>query len=228
MKRMLLASAALLLLSSSVVRGENRDERQMSGRFDAIEVRKGANIALFQSDKNKVEIVTEGCPTADVLTSVEEGVLLVRMSKRTAGSAVMVNVYFTGDIHRILVRQGASASTGCLYQSNDKLFVEVGGKSEVNLEVAVGEMEVDANTCHVSLEGTAKHLKANFNGRLGKAVYNCRELKCEAIDIRAVNADSEVCFTDWLKAEASGCTIRYKGAGQVRKTLSGGGLVEPF
>ena len=200
----------------------------MADEFSTIEVTKGANVSLIQCDKTALEVVTDGCPTADVETIVNNGTLTVKMKKRTPGSAVQVMVYFK-DLNHIKVKRGASIQTDCLFAHKGKLTLEVGAQSEVQLDIDVDELDVDANTCVINLEGNAKKQKVLIAGTVGQSTYNAEDLESEDVDIKAIDTDAVVSFSNSLKAEAVSCTIRYVGdSARVSKSTKGNGKVVEF
>ncbi|MBQ2321909.1 MAG: DUF2807 domain-containing protein [Bacteroidales bacterium] len=226
-KRALTAAVAVLSFVGVSI-AENKEERALTGDFRAIEVSKGANVSLIQCDKTAMEVVTDGCPTSDVETVVKDGVLSVKMKKRTPGSAVQVFVYFK-DLDRISVRRGASISTDCLFAHKGKLTLEVGAQSEASLDLDVTELDVDANTCVIKLEGKAERQNVVVAGTVGISTYNAEELETKHVKIKAIDTDAVVNFSESLTAEAVSCTIKYVGdSSKVKKTTKGGGSVEEF
>lgn len=224
-KRLLTTAIAALAFIGTCM-AENKEERKLSDNFKAIEVSKGANVSLIQCDKTALEIVTDGCPTSDVETIVKNGVLTVKMKKRTPGSAVQVLVYFK-DIDRINVRRGASISTDCLFAHKGKLTLEVGAQSEAKLDLDVEELDVDANTCVITLEGKAERQNVVVAGTVGTSTYNAEDLETKHVKIKAIDTDAVVNFSESLKAEAVSCTIKYVGdSSKVTKTTKGDGSVE--
>lgn len=207
---------------------QNKESRDLADEFSTIEVTKGANVSLIQCDKTALEVVTDGCPTADVETIVNNGTLTVKMKKRTPGSAVQVMVYFK-DLNHIKVKRGASIQTDCLFAHKGKLTLEVGAQSEVQLDIDVDELDVDANTCVINLEGNAKKQKVLIAGTVGQSTYNAEDLESEDVDIKAIDTDAVVSFSNSLKAEAVSCTIRYVGdSARVSKSTKGNGKVVEF
>ena len=205
-------SLSLVLAFSASVFAQNKESRDCQA-FSGVEVSKGANLTLLQ-DKSKsgLEIVCDGCPTSDVETVVKNGILSVKMKKRTAGSAVQVTVYFS-DINSIEVKRGASieTATGCQFSHKGKLTLGVGAQSEVELDIDVDELEVDANTCLIKLDGRADVQNVTIAGTVGQSTYDASGLKSRTVKIRATETDAHVAFSEKLDAEAVHCTIKYDG-----------------
>lgn len=228
MTKKLLTAALSLLAAVGTATAANKETRKLENNFTAIEISKGANVSLIQGDKMGMEVVTDGCPTSDVLTEVKNGVLSVRMKKRTVGSAVQVFVYFA-DLDRISVKRGASVQTDCLLAHKGTLTLEVGAQSEASLDLDVEELNVDANTCVITLEGKAERQKVLIAGTVGSSSYNAEELESKHVDIKAIDTDAIVNFSESLKAEAVSCTIKYIGdSSKVHKTTKGNGNVVEF
>lgn len=203
--------AALLSAAMSIqALAEDREERDAGGSYSAIEVNKGANVTLVQSERQGLDIITDGCPTSDVETFVKNGQLTVRMKKRTPGSAVQVKVYFK-DLDKVTIRRGASAETDGTLRHKGSFKLDVGAKCEAQMDVDVDLLEVDASTCNIEVEGKAKEQKVFVAGTLGSATYNAEDLESENVTIKAVNADATVNFSGKLNAEAVSCTIKYIG-----------------
>ena len=79
-----MVTVVMAAIFATTANAEEREVRQPDGKFSAIEVTKGANLTIEQvKDKTGIEVATDGCPTTDVETYVKDGVLTVRMKKRT-------------------------------------------------------------------------------------------------------------------------------------------------
>lgn len=223
MKARLIAAAILSAAMFTDALAEDHEERNIDGLFTAVEVSKGANVTLVQGEKVGLEVVTDGCPTSDVETFVQNGILTVRMKKRTPGSAVQVKVYFK-DIDKVTVRRGASAETDGTFKRKGKLTLDVGAKCEAKMDVDVDELEVDASTCTVELEGRAAKQRVFVAGTVGQAKYDAEDLESEDVTIKAVNSVATVKFSGTLDANSVKSTISYVGDDS-KVTKSGSGDV---
>lgn len=221
--RLLWAAIVSASISTQQALAEEREQREVGGSFTTVEVNKGANVTLIQGEREGLEIVTDGCPTADVETFVKDGQLTVRMKKRTPGSAVQVKVYFR-DIDEVTIRRGASAETDGTLKHAGTLKLDVGAKCDAKMDVDVDNLEVDASTCTIEVEGRAKSQKIFVAGTLGNASYNAEELESEDVKIKAVNAEATVRFSGKLDAEAVRGTINYVG-NDANVTKSGNGNI---
>ncbi len=202
----------------------NKEKREISG-IKTIEISKGANVSLIDCDKEEIEVVTEGCPTSDVETTIKDGVLQVRMKKRTAGSAVQVFVYFK-DIDAISVKTGASVQTDCLFEHEGELALNVGAKCEAEMDLRVGKLSVEAVSAKIILSGSADDFDVKIGGAVGDSELDALSLQCKTIALEATNTDATVWFTDSLDATAKAGTVKYKGpADKVNANCSFGGQV---
>ncbi len=224
-KRLILTALAAMTVAAAAM-AEEKEERKVNGKFTEVEVLKGANVSLVQGDKVGLEIVTDGCPTSDVETAVKDGVLTVKMKKRTPGSAVQVMVYIK-DINKVTARRGASVETDGTFTHSGKLTLDIGAKCEAKMDIDVDELSVDASTCMILLEGKAKKQNVVVVGTVGSSTYDAKELESEDITIKAVNSDAIVKFSNKLKAEALACTIRYIGDSS-NVTKSGTGDIHEY
>lgn len=224
MKKIIMAAVVGLATIFSA-NAQDKENRTAGAPFSKIEVNKGANVTITQSDEEYIEVFTDGCPTSDVLTSVEEGVLLVKMRKRTPGSAVKVKVYCK-DLAAVEVNRGATIATETLFVRRGKFSVDAGGNTEVTLDIDVDELVVDANTSRIKIEGKAAKQSVSVAGTVGECYYNAEDLKSEDVKIKAIASDCKVSFTGSLVADAIGCTIEYDGPdAKVKKTEKARGHV---
>lgn len=204
----------------------NKEKREVP-EFVRIEVAKGANVTLIQADRYELEVVTQGCPTADVDTRVENDVLMVKMKKKTKGSAVQVFVYFK-DIESVLVKTGASIRTedGCSFDHKGKFSMEIDAKCEAEMELYVDELEVEASSCQITLSGRANKQVVSIKGTFKDSKYDAESLRSEDVDIYASGCGAIVNASKTLVAEAVGSDIRYVGDPEVQKEVSSRGTVE--
>lgn len=220
--------AAALLLSAALTTtqtlAEDREERTIDGLFTAVEANKGANVSLVQDEKIGIEVETDGCPTSDVETTVANGVLVVKMKKRTAGSAVKVSVHFK-EIDKVIVRRGASVETDGTFTRRGTFTLDIGAKCEAKMDIDVDNLVVDANTCRVNIEGDAKTQKVFIAGTVGQSIYNAADLNSEDVEIKAVNSEATVKFSNKLEANSIAATIKYIGDSS-KVTKTGNGTVE--
>ena len=222
----MIAAALMAATFATAANAEDREERSIDGKFTTIEVSKGANLSIVQGERVGIEVVTDGCPTSDVETGLSNGQLTVKMKKRTPGSAVQVLVYLS-DLEKVTVRRGASVETDGTFTRKGKFTLDVGAKCEAKMDIDVDELNVDASTCRIEIEGRANKQNVFIAGTLGGAMYDAKELVSETVNIKSVNADAVVKFDGKLNAEAVSCTIKYIGDSN-NVTKSGNGGVEPM
>ncbi|MBP5364806.1 MAG: DUF2807 domain-containing protein [Bacteroidales bacterium] len=217
MKKGILAGALIALTMSLNAFAEANKEKRDIDEFSKIEASKGVNVSLIQNnEKREIEVVTEGCPTADVETTIKKDVLYVKMKKRTAGSAVQVFVYFK-DIDEVKLKGGASVDTECLFAHEGKFTLDLAADCEAEMDVEVDELEVLGNTCMITMSGKAKKQTVDIAGTLGNSKYDAEALESDECDIIATTAEAVVNVKDKLNAQSAGGIIRYKGTAEVTK-----------
>ena len=215
---------SISLMASAQV---NKETRVLEGTYSRIEALKGVNVSLHQCDTDELEIVTEGCSTTDVDTYIKKGTLFIKMKKITKGSAVQVFVKLK-DVESLYIHGGASLSTECVFQRKGALQLDVAATCEVEMELDVDELTVSANSCQISLSGDARKQTVEVKGTVGEMKYDAISLKSEDVEIYSSEAESDVYFTNSLKAECVSGTITYKGeeSGVHEKIVRSGGKIE--
>jgi len=228
MKRIITSLLCGLLTLTSVFADDNVNKEQREiAEFNKIEASKGLSVMLIQCDRYAIEVVTQGCPTSDVETIVKNNTLYTKMKKKTAGSAVSVFVYYK-DIDEIKIKTGASVETndGCqLEHRGTPLTLDVAAKCEATLDIDVDELIVSSNSCEITLSGKAIKQNVKMKGTVRDSKYDAAHLWSEEVDIFASGCDSEIYATKHIKAEAEGCTIKYRGDAQVEKTIKSKGKI---
>ncbi len=200
----------LLLLIANLTFAEAEKEPRETLEFTAVEASKGVNITLVQCNKFALEVVTDGCPTSDVVTEVKNGTLYVKMSKKTTGSAVQVWVYFK-DINSLKVKQGATAETGCHFEHKGDFKIDVGAMSEIDLDVDLDTLIINGNSCNITLAGDAKKQVIDLMGAVVQAEYDATRLVTQDIDITISNTQAQVRFNNSLTANVKSGLLKYLG-----------------
>ena len=220
---MLAVFACVMCMVNAFARDVNREKREVT-EFTRIEVSKGANISLIQADRFELEVVTEGCPTADVETIVKGDVLTVKMKKKTKGSAVEVFVYFK-DIESVKVKSGASVTTDCSFDHKGLFTLEVEPKCEADMELYVDELNVVGSSCSIELRGKATKQKVEIAGTFKDSKYDAESLVSDDVEIYASGCGAVVNAQKTLNAEAVGSDIKYVGDPEISKKESSGGSI---
>lgn len=204
----------------------SKEQREVV-EFNRVEVAKGANVTLIQADRYDIEVVTQGCPTTDVDTRVENSTLMVKMKKKTKGSAVQVFVYFK-DIEAVKVKTGASVRTedGGSFDRKGKFTMEIDAKCEAEMELYVDELEVNATSCQITLSGRANKQVVDIRGTFKDSKYDAESLRSEDVEIYASGCGAIVNASKTLIAEAVGSDIRYVGQPDVQQKVSSRGTVQ--
>ena len=217
-------SAILAMVFVAPILAQEKDKRSVAD-FSSVLVTKGANISLIQCDKTELEIVTDGGPTSDVLTTVDKGQLEISMKKRSTVEAVQVFIYFK-DIESLTVKRGASVETDCVFAHKGTFTADIASNCEAKLELDVDRLVLKGNTCIIKLEGRADEQDVVVSGSVGESTYDASQLESRKVNIKAVDTDATVKFSEKLDANAVNCTIKYIGdEANVRQTTSSGGQV---
>lgn len=230
MKKLLsitLVLVGMLSFTKAVADDETNKEKREVAEFTKIEAVKGINVMLVQCDHYELEVVSQGCPTTDCITTVKKGTLEVKMKKITKGSAVSIFVYYK-DLEEIKLKTGATVETtqGCPLDSKGTLTLDIAASCEVAMDIDVENLVVDANSCKIALAGVAKHQKVDILGTVNADTeYDASRVQSETIEIRASGCDSQVKASKTIKAEADGCVITCKGGAEVEKSTTSGGEV---
>lgn len=201
----------------------NKEKREIA-EFTCVEAAKGVNITLVQCDKYELEVVTEGCPTADVETSLKKGCLLVKMKKRTAGSAVQVFIYFK-DINSVTLKGGASVMTECLFAHKGEFTLNMGAQCEAEMEVEMEKLIVEANTSLVVMSGKADSQEVYMTGTLGNCSYDGESLYTKSTSIEVTGAKATVRASESINAVANGGKIECLGTDKIVEDASYGGEI---
>lgn len=224
MKKCVLFSILLCFCSvSAIVAQVNKEKREITEFID-VEAAKGVNISLVQCDKYGIEVVTEGCPTADVETVVKKDKLTVKMKKRTPGSAVQVFIYFK-DINSVVLKGGASVMTDCLFAHKGEFKLDLGAQCEAEMEVEIGKLIVEANTSIIEMSGKADCQEVFISGTLGESNYNAESLYTKTTQIEVSNSDAVVRASESIDAIAAGGKIKCIGTNNVSEKTSFGGKI---
>ncbi len=216
----------LLSFTAAIANDDVNKEKREISEFTKLEAAKGLSVMLIQCDHYAIEVVTQGCPTSDVETTVKNGTLYTKMKKKTAGSAVSVFVYYK-DIESITIKTGASVETndGCHLERRGTLTLDVAAKCDAELDIDVDELVVSSNSCSITLSGKAVKQNVKMKGTVKDSKYDAEHLWSEDVDIFASGCDALVYATKHIKAEAIGCTIKYKGDATVEEIVSAKGKV---
>lgn len=222
-KRILLSVVMTLFCFVATIAQVNKEKREIA-EFSDIEAAKGVNISLIQCDKYEIEVVTEGCPTQDVETSIKKGKLLVKMKKRTPGSAVQVFVYFK-DINSVALKGGASVMTNCLFAHKGEFLLDLGAQCEAEMEVELGKLIVDANTSKVMMSGKADSQEISMTGTLGNCSYDGESLYTKTTLVEVTGAEAVVRASESIEANATGGKITCKGTTNIKESSTFGGEI---
>ena len=201
--------------------------RPLSG-FSAIGVSGGIDLNVRQGDEYVVEVVNPGGSPEAIVTTVEDGTLVIRQS-RTDGwfdwfSDYAVNV----TLPKLSAIQASGGSDvrieGAI--AGDQLRIAASGGSEIAAAIDVAELEVSiSGGADLRLSGTATSVTIQASG--GSDI-DARELSTVQVDIQSSGgADIAVGVSEQLVAQASGGSdIVYSGNPTTDIATSGGADVQ--
>lgn len=222
-KSLFLSVLLSLFVCMSAVAQVNKEKRDIT-EFASVEAAKGVNIALVQCDKYELEVVTEGCSTSDVETSIKKGKLFVKMKKRTPGSAVQVFIYFK-DLNSVTLKGGASVRTDCLFAHKGEFILDLGAQCEAEMEVEIEKLTVEANTSVLMMSGKADSQDVLMTGTLGNCSYDAESLYTKTTQIEVTGAEAVVRASESIEATAVGGKIKCLGGAKVTEKTSFGGEI---
>lgn len=222
-KSLFLSVLLSLFVCMSAVAQVNKEKRDIT-EFASVEAAKGVNISLVQCDKYELEVVTEGCPTSDVETSIKKGKLFVKMKKRTPGSAVQVFIYFK-DLNSVTLKGGASVRTDCLFAHKGEFILDLGAQCEAEMEVEIEKLIVEANTSVLMMSGKADSQEVLMTGTLGNCSYDAESLYTKTTQIEVTGAEAVVRASESIEATAVGGKIKCLGGAKVTEKTSFGGEI---
>lgn len=230
MKQLLGLILALgLLASCDQIKGSGRivTEKRNTGGFNGVSASEGLNVELSYGEVEEVEVEADDNIIKYIETDVRDGILRIRMEDNTSYRNAHLKVYVRAP--RINSLKASSASEILvkeLLKNNDKLRLNASSAARISLTVDAPELSIQASSgSTVEISGRTRDYTAELSsGSDLKAV----DLLSERVSIKASSGSSaSVHASVSLKARASsGSDIRYRGAGNVEKTLSSGGSIE--
>lgn len=208
MKKLLLIT--LIFTSTLLLHAQKMVGHRELPEFEKIKATKGINITLIEGDKQDVEINIDNALLDDVITTVENRTLILKMkTKIYKNMAVQVYVTYT-KLREIDAGLGASVDAENTIEA-ENLKISAGADTNIELEVEVtNSLEVSLAAAKATITGTTKYQVVNAN--TGSKYFGF-DLECEEADIRGnTGATLQVNATNRLKATAgTGAVIEYKG-----------------
>jgi hypothetical protein len=187
-------------------------EQRNVGSFNAVHVGSGIDLFIYQDDQQKV-VVESDSNIDDIITEVENGVLIIRYKKNNQifkwGNEDKVFVYVPG-LKEIKCSGGSDAETMGQFKT-DMIILSASGGSDLKVDLRANEIEVDCSGgSDAIISGTSRKLKAHTSGGSDLKGY---DLTVDEADLQASGgSDIQITVNKKMVANASGGSdIYYKG-----------------
>jgi hypothetical protein len=224
-------AAPVVLLSAltafGVADAQDRETRDLTG-FNAVAVGGGINLFVRQGQPFRVEVAASDGDLDEIVTEVNAGKLEIRR-RRPAGFLDFGDrgtVSVTLPTLAALTASGGSDVKAQGTFSSDGLELVASGGSDMSIEVAVTELNVEASGgSDLTLSGNAKSARVQSSGG---SDLNASKLTVDEADVHSSGgSDLSIGVRDKLVANASGGSdIHYTGQpGNVQVNSSGGGSI---
>ena len=212
--------AALIAWSLAAAESE---VRPLSG-FSAVVVSGGIDLRLRQGDEYRVEASHSGGSPAAIVTTVEDGTLVIRRS-RTSGWFDWFSNYSVDLTLPELAALSASGGSDVRIEgtiAGERLAIAASGGADVTAAVDVADLEATTSGgADLRLSGSARTATIRTSG--GSDV-NARDLRVEQAEVQSSGgADIAIAVSERLVAQASGGSdIVYTGNPATEIAVSGG------
>jgi hypothetical protein len=180
----IILSFVLLQAACSVF--SSQTELRELDKFSALEVSGLAEVIITQADTQKIEVRVSGMPITDVITKVENDILVITTKGFHRGESVKVFVNYnqlnsisvsgsaevTGtnilNTRQMIVTTNRAGDIKDLVIKADNLIVNINGAGNANLSVEVEDVSIEMNDAgDLNIRGIAKNQKIVSNGSRG-------------------------------------------------------------
>lgn len=178
------------------------------------------------SAEQRVQVTADDNIMEDVLVSVEDGELEIKMRSGTNYDNVYPKVIINiASLEKISTSASAKVQVKNTLKSSGKIQLETSSAGNIIADVDAPSIDADASSgSTIELSGRTKNY--NAQGSSGSTI-NSAELLSENTDVQASSgASAKVHASVSLKAQASsGGSVNYKGAAAVSSKESSGGSI---
>jgi hypothetical protein len=204
MNRLILSTLVLFGLAANAQTSQQRNIPQ----FSSLEVSGATNVQFRQGDSSNVKVVGNEAELANVLTTVENGILVVR------GKGSFKNtykVYVTGPVLKQITASGASKVSLADTLRTDVINLNVTGASTVKGAVKSKSIDISVSGASVvELTGSTRDLKGTVSGASVLKTYNLYSQNAEVTTSGASTA--KVYAGQKISANATGSSsVKFKG-----------------
>ena len=230
MKYILLLTALFITLTSChYISGSGKiiTDKRPTGNFTEIVASNGIDVEVRLGNQQEVLVEADDNIIKYIVTSVNNGVLKIRMENNTSISNSHMKVYVTA---LIINKLNASSSAGIEVKgglkSDSKLSFHASSSGSISADVDAPEITAEANSsANIELSGKTKSYTAEVSS---SADIKSTNLLSENTIVSASSSGSaSVHASVTLKAKASSSgDIIYHGGAAVEKTISSSGSVE--
>jgi hypothetical protein len=177
---------SLVLLQAACSVFSSQTELRELDKFSALEVSGLAEVIITQADTQKIEVRVSGMPITDVITKVENDILVITTKGFHRGESVKVFVNYnqlnsisvsgsaevTGtnilNTRQMIVTTNRAGDIKDLVIKADNLIVNINGAGNANLSVEVEDVSIEMNDAgDLKIRGIAKNQKIVSNGSRG-------------------------------------------------------------
>ncbi len=205
-----LITALFIAVGATTVAQSKHKENRDLPEFEKVKATKGINITLIEGDKQNVEVNVQNALLTDVITTVENRTLVLKMkTKIYKNMAVQVYVTYT-KLREIDAGMGASVDAENTIEA-DNLKISAGADTNIQLDVEVSNaLEVSLSAAKATITGSAKYqdITANTGSK-----YFGFDVECDEAFVKANTGGTiQVNASKKLQATAgTGATVEYKG-----------------
>jgi hypothetical protein len=177
---------SFVLLQAACSVFSSQTELRELDKFSALEVSGLAEVIITQADTQKIEVRVSGMPITDVITKVENDILVITTKGFHRGESVKVFVNYnqlnsisvsgsaevTGtnilNTQQMIVTTNRAGDIKDLVIKADNLIVNINGAGNANLSVEVEDVSIEMNDAgDLKIRGIAKNQKIVSNGSRG-------------------------------------------------------------
>jgi hypothetical protein len=177
---------SFVLLQAACSVFSSQTELRELDKFSALEVSGLAEVIITQADTQKIEVRVSGMPITDVITKVENDILVITTKGFHRGESVKVFVNYnqlnsisvsgsaevTGtnilNTRQMIVTTNRAGDIKDLVIKADNLIVNINGAGNANLSVEVEDVSIEMNDAgDLKIRGIAKNQKIVSNGSRG-------------------------------------------------------------
>jgi hypothetical protein len=242
----IIASLAILIISSSTSLLAQEEVERALGNFKAVSVDYGIQAELLKGSSNKVVLAIEGIKENKVISEIVEDELQLtfKSTNRLDGVSVSAKIYTKSPIESILVNNESTLSVkDAPLASNLRIVVtadseldmtaktqsavvSVGRSAKVQLAIEATELDVNiSGKAKLDITGKAELLKVNTKK---SAIFKGYGLQCKTLEATASGyGRMEVSVSESMVANVvSGGKVYYKGNPTLEANGTSSGTIE--